>query len=929
MLPKSSNLNRVDGPIQAPPVFPLVKRGRLRCLKQLVLVLITIIAALRAHPHFLAQEVTQKTPPSAGYQSPTQLPAAPQAQNASGTPDLDTLPRATVIGTGKPVPQSSTDADSLTVQGSIKMLSGHVVVHYEGRTFQADTISYDEETGDITANGHLRLSGGTNGEYLEASHGTYNIKTELGRFYDVSGSVGLHALTQGSYSNANPVLFSGRMVVKTGPENYEIYEGAVTSCLLPRPDWQLISKQFSLNGEEARAKNSTFKLLGVSVLFLPYVTHPIDAQKRQSGLLIPVISQSSTKGFVFGESAYFALGRSADLTAGMEYFSSRGFSESGTFRYRGVGDEFFNAHFTALQDRGFIDSTTGLYTNQGGQDVTASFRRQLTPTMRAVGDAEYLSSYVYREAFTENFNQAVSSDINSTAYVVRQDDGYSVDARVDRYQGLKRVPIGTIPGQQVRIFHAPSVDFDAVDHRIANSPFFWSLTGSAAGLKRSQPNFTSSGIVERVDIEPELSLPLSGGGWHTMSSVAVRETFYSRSRQAQGVVPIESTNSLNRAAVDLNIHIDPPTMERTFEIPRSMQHLFGTEVRHTIEPEITYRNVHGVNSFLNTLRFDDVDLYSDTDELEYGVTQHLYFKTAAQKPQPLPPGCPAQPGQVGYDTQTALDSGAAPPEDPTPDVLDPTADSSTDANGIPSASATAPDVPLQSHARHHDPCARVTIPYQQTEWFSWKLAQRHFFDPTFGGAVTNSRRNIFDTTLSLSGVAFLTEPRSISPLVSRMRFRTSSHTDVEWDFDLDTGAKKFTSSNIFIDAHEGPVFGGVSFAQLNAPGRFYTENIDSNGVAKLVGSPTSSFSQMRMLLGYGMPTKPGLSAAANAGIDLNLGSLQYGSVQASYNWNCCGLSVEYRKYELGSVRNEGVERFNFTLVNIGTAGNLRRAERLF
>ena len=51
-----------------------------------------------------------------------------------------------------------------------------------------------------------------------------------------------------------------------------------------------------------------------------------------------------------------------------------------------------------------------------------------------------------------------------------------------------------------------------------------------------------------------------------------------------------------------------------------------------------------------------------------------------------------------------------------------------------------------------------------------------------------------------------------------MRFRSSSHTDVEWDFDLDTGASKFTSTNILVDAHEGPVFGGFSFAYLDAPG---------------------------------------------------------------------------------------------------------------
>jgi len=76
--------------------------------------------------------------------------------------------------------------------------------------------------------------------------------------------------------------------------------------------------------------------------------------------------------------------------------------------------------------------------------------------------------------------------------------------------------------------------------------------------------------------------------------------------------------------------------------------------------------------------------------------------------------------------------------------------------------------------------------------------------------------------------------------------------------------------------------------------------------------------------------------ATSAGLDLNAGSgqdqsgvAQYITIQSSYNWNCCGLAIEYRKYDLGSVRNEGTYSFNFTLANIGTAGNLRRAQALF
>jgi LPS-assembly protein len=375
-------------------------------------------------------------------------------------------------------------------------------------------------------------------------------------------------------------------------------------------------------------------------------------------------------------------------------------------------------------------------------------------------------------------------------------------------------------------------------------------------------------------------------------------------------------------SVEVSSDIRPPAIERTFVVPERWQKFLGAEVRHTVEPEFTYRYTGGIDNFLNILRFDDVDLDANTNELQYGVTQHLFFKPIAHKPKPLP-GCPAG-ATVG---SSAEDKTADEQEEQQSSIL-PTAASGTDANGIPSISATAPDRPTRSHK--HDPCAQPDGPPRQQEWFSWRVAQTHYFNQTFGGAIINQRRNIFTSTLDFSGIAFLTEPRSISPLISRMRFRTSSHTDMEWDFDLDTGAKKFTSSNIFLDVHEKQWFGGFSYAGLSAPGRFYTEQINAvNGTSTLQTSATSNFSQVRLLLGYGTPTKPGLSMAANAGYDIYNSSLQYASTQASYNWNCCGLSVEYRKYELGSVRNESVERFSFTLINIGTAGNLRRQERLF
>jgi LPS-assembly protein len=889
-------------------------------------------------------------------------------------PDLSTIPRAAPLPASNAGETAGLASDLQSKHGDVYYASGSVVLTYGDHILRADTLTYNDATDDVTADGHVELTGGENDEHIEATHGTYNLRTETGRFYEVHGSVGrlrasaaptvtttnsgiatANSAHLGGYQNSNPFLFEGRVVVKTAPTDYTVYNGSVTSCLLPHPDWQLSARKIALNSGRAKAADSTFKLLGIPLLFLPYVTHPVDSQQRQSGILIPELGYSSaskntgSKGLTIGDQAYLVLGRSADLTLGTLYYSLRGFSENGTFRYHGPGDDFFNAHFSALQDRGFYapgvnaqGQSVSVFNNQGGEDVTSSFRRQITPHIRGAGDAEYLSSYIYREAFTNNFNQAVSTDITSIVYLTDQKNGYSADARFDRYEGLKVVQTDFSPGEEVKIYHVPSIDFTGLDHPIPGTPLLWSVLASSAGLKRVQPNFATAGLTWRFDLSPELSLPLRFEGWHALASVAVRETAYTRSRQApysNNATPIEHSIPINRADVNLSVDFRPPTIERTFTVPERWRRLFGDQVRHTLEPEITYRNVHGIDNFLSVLRFDDVDLASDTDELQYGVTQHLYFRPHTSKPAPPKPGCPATPPASAANSVTQ--SGAPGPASGTPDsdtaatpsldALNPDEQATTDANGIANVAATAPDQPLRTHPRKPDPCAPSTALPPQQEWFSWVLTQKHFFEPTFGDAVIDKRRNLFDTTLDFSGIAFLTEPRSISPLKSRMRFRTSSHADIAWDFDYDTGAKKFLSSNTFLDLHQGRVFGGFSYARLDAPGRTYSEVIDTttNTVTGLTSSAVSNFSQMRILFGYGQPSQAGLSTAVSAGIDLNLGSSQYITVQTNYNWNCCGLALEYRQYDLGTIRDEGAYSFNFTLANIGTAGTLRRAESLF
>ena len=72
-----------------------------------------------------------------------------------------------------------------------------------------------------------------------------------------------------------------------------------------------------------------------------------------------------------------------------------------------------------------------------------------------------------------------------------------------------------------------------------------------------------------------------------------------------------------------------------------------------------------------------------------------------------------------------------------------------------------------------------------------------------------------------------------------------------------------------------------------------------------------------------------MSGTALVGFDANQNYVQYIMSQASYNWDCCGVSMEYIRIALGTVRDENQYRFSFNLANVGAFGNLKRQQRLY
>ncbi len=86
------------------------------------------------------------------------------------------------------------------------------------------------------------------------------------------------------------------------------------------------------------------------------------------------------------------------------------------------------------------------------------------------------------------------------------------------------------------------------------------------------------------------------------------------------------TSTLNRRDFEVSLDLRPPPLMRVFD-----QEVLGRQIKHVIEPHITYNRVAGMDNFQNVIRFDARDILSDTNEVEFGVINRIYGKRTAPK----------------------------------------------------------------------------------------------------------------------------------------------------------------------------------------------------------------------------------------------------------------------------------------------------------
>ena len=620
----------------------------------------------------------------------------------------------------------------------------------------------------------------------------------------------------------NPLYFEAREVERLSPDVYIIRHAWITVCEPAHPTWQFYAPEAKVTLQKSVALvNSNFRLFRVPLLWLPYSTAPAGDHVRQTGFLLPVVGNSNTKGFVLGDAFYWAPKTWLDAGLGLEYFSRRGWAERGDFRARPFENTSIKYSYYGVIDRG-IAGADGTIVKQGGHQQQLEVQSLWKDGWRFVADVNQLTSLTFRLAFSDTYGDAINSDIRSSVFLTNNFRGFSFNIASLSDRSFLQLS----PPQSVLLRSAPEAHFSSVEQAPWQQlPIYFSFDSFVGSVHRDDEFLITPSFVARTEIAPKVTIPFHFGDWlGVTTSATFRTTYYGDSLSSATTL---SGNAVNRNTGEFSVELRPPTLERFFDRPRTHR-----RYKHTIEPFLTYNYVTGVNDFADFIRFDSNATITDTNEIEYGFTQHMYVKDGDDQP---------------------------------------------------------------------------------VDFLSWSLVQKHYFDPTFGGALVTGQRNVFEALDSITPFAFAASPRNWSPIVSDLRLTPGGRYDVEQILEYDPQLSKVTTIG--------------SLLKIKPYSEFFFTVADFRLQGDPVVQPPSN--QIRTIIGYGDLTRKGLNVSAGLSYDFVAGTLQNQFVQVNYNGGCCGLALEYRRLELGTVRTENQFRAAFVIANIGTFGNLRRQEKIF
>lgn len=516
----------------------------------------------------------------------------------------------------------SLEADNVESQGKdVVTLTGNAEVSQGRQTIVADLLKYYRETDRVVAEGNIEMIS-ENGDYLASDFIDVHAPTQIGT---VKGAEFKLAQSLTSQDGVDTVAIMGRGsadVIDLEGEGKLSLEGATYTACNEGDDVLVSAKHLELdqNAGMATARGATIKFLGLPIFYAPYLTFPINDQ-RKTGFLTPGFGSDDESGFILDTPWYWNIAPNQDATFTPRYFENRGPQLGVEYRHRSASSNtYFYGEYMASDD---------LYEDKSRDMFSIRHYQQFTDNLTGLINYNDVSDVDYFDDFRNNPYYFSATYVPRDVTVNYSSTYFNVKARANQYQIIDPI----IPESRKPYERLPSIYFST---KLPEGPM-----GTKFSFSGSYTNYSSDTRIEgsRISLYSSAMLPIESIWGYVHPRVSVYHRRYNLDNVPEtSQIIADGSYTAPIFSVDSGIYLEKNI------------NWFGKGSLQTLEPRVFYvyapekeqkffkvfdTSQVSLNNFSNIFRenrFYGGDRVGDTNQITFGLTSKIIDnKTGDQK----------------------------------------------------------------------------------------------------------------------------------------------------------------------------------------------------------------------------------------------------------------------------------------------------------
>lgn len=526
-----------------------------------------------------------------------------------------------------PVDISATSMEYLKARDVI-VASGNVLIRSADEELRADAVTLDVKTQEAQASGNVVFTKGKN--IWRGNKLNYNFKTGVWN-------------TGNFESYFDPFYVKADSCVVTNQVEYVLRHAVITTCTnaASHPHYTLSCRRVRVvPGDKLTGSGGVVRFGRVPVFYLPWMYRSLS--DRAVGFSAEAGYRNRMGAFLLTSTKYWMSPVFRGITQ-VDYRSKRGAAlgqEVGWFLDKDAGKGKLYGYYandTGVKndygEAGRSEVDEGRYRLQFSHQQTLSLRDYF------LTDATYLSDRFILEDFFDDEHRQNFQPQNFATLVHRGDDfamGLSVYKRLnDFYTTVERVPEGFLDVSRIQV---------------GTTPFYYESRNSVSFLNKAYDTeeATEDYSAGRADTSHKLYYPTRHFGFLNLTPrVGYRATYYSETvewNSSTQVVAVVTTNmttltqtNVTKTATALGsdvrslFELGLETSFRAFKVLSNDENMFGSGLRHVVEPYANYTFVPTPNLRpANIYQFDSIDKLDERNDIRFGVRNRYQTRRDAR-----------------------------------------------------------------------------------------------------------------------------------------------------------------------------------------------------------------------------------------------------------------------------------------------------------